>query len=145
MINRRELFKRFMATSIGMMASSKRILGNTLDPLFWDDEEDYVILYDTYAMALYMDGSLGPKTGIIKVDYILENEPITFSFWHGHSGKSHEFTLLPEHFDKLKMEQKVVLETTEVEGHQHRLFIDPTQPKWRVPGALPIKVPKKDA
>lgn len=132
-MNRRELFKRVFSLWVGVLLLPKNILA--------EDAEDYVILYDTYAMALYMDGGLGPKTGIIKVDYILENKPITFTFWHGHSGRNHEFTLLPEHFEELKAKRKIVIETTEVDGHTHRLFVDPTNPKWRVPGALPIQVP----
>lgn len=131
-----------MITSIGMLGVSKRLVGESWDLDTWEDAEDYVILYDTYAMALYMDGSLGPKTGIIKVDYVIENAPITLQFWHGHSGRNHEFTLLPEHFEKLRLEQRVYLETSEVEGHKHRLFIDPVAPQWRVPGAQPIKVPR---
>lgn len=112
---------------------------------FWDDEEldeDFVTLYDTYAMALYMDGGLGPKTGIIKVDYILENEAVKMQFWHGHGGRNHEFTVLPEHFAQLKELKKVTIQTTAVDGHTHKLFIDPVDPRWRVPGAQPVKVPK---
>jgi len=131
-----------MITSIGMIANSKRSLGQAIDWDLFEDSDAFVTMYDTYAVALYMDGSIGPKTGIIKVDYILDDQPITLPFWHGHSGEIHEFTLLPSHFQTLKEEQIVFLETSEIEGHKHRLFIDPTQIKWRVPGALPIKVPK---
>ncbi len=100
-----------------------------------------VILYDTYAMALYMDGGLGPKTGIIKVDYVLANQPLTLDFWHGHGGILHRYTVTPEHFSQLKKLKQVTLETTEVEDHTHKLFIDPNDPKWRVPGAQPVHVP----
>lgn len=100
-----------------------------------------VVLYDTYAMALYFDGGLGPKTGIVKVDYILKNQPVTLEFWHGHGGKSHFYTLTPDHFAELKRLKRVYVETTEVASHSHKLFIDPVDPKWRVPGAQPIPVP----
>ena len=100
-----------------------------------------VLWYDTYAMALYMDGGLGPKTGIIKAEYLLKNEPITMKFWHGHGGKDHAFTLLPEHFSALKAHKKILIKTTEVDGHTHNLFVDPNDPKWRVPGAVPVEIP----
>src|SRR5688500_20119118 len=61
-----------------------------------------VILYDCYAMALYMDGGLGPKTGIIKVEYLLKNETGTMEFWHGHGGKNHKYVLAPEPFAPVK-------------------------------------------
>ena len=57
------------------------------------DEPETVVMYDTHAIALYFDGTMGPKTGIIYVDYILDNVPVTLLFWHGHGGKRHEFTL----------------------------------------------------
>lgn len=113
-----------------------------------DDEERLVealgllrvTLYDTYAMALYFDGSLGPKTGVMKVDYVKKNEPVTLRFWHGHGGESHFFTLTPDHFSEVKKLKKVTIETTEVASHTHKLFIDPNHPKYRVPGALPVEV-----
>lgn len=101
----------------------------------------FVTLYDTYAMALYMDGSLGPKTGIIKVDYILANQIVPMEFWHGHGGRNHKFVLLPEHFAQLKRMERVYIETDIVQDHKHKLFIDPVDPRWRVPGAQPIQVP----
>lgn len=99
-----------------------------------------VVLYDTYAMALYFDGGLGPKTGIIKVDYILKNEPVPMTFWHGHGGKNHQFTLLPEHYIDFKAQKKTFIQTTIVDGHSHKLFVDFSDPKWRVPGAKPVPV-----
>ena len=104
-------------------------------------DEQTVILYDTYAMALYMDGGLGPKTGVIKVDYLLKNSEVTLEFWHGHGGKNHRFTLTQEHFIQFKQKKKVFVETTVVDSHKHKLFIDFSDAKWRVPGATPIPVP----
>lgn len=100
-----------------------------------------VILYDTNAMALYYDGSLGPKTGVIKVQYILDNVEVTLDFWHGHGGKQHQFTLTPKHYTDLKALKKVTIETSKVDGHTHTLFIDPNDKRYRVPGAKPIPVP----
>ncbi len=99
-----------------------------------------VVLYDTYAMALYFDGSLGPKTGIIKVDYVIEGMPLLMRFWHGHNGKNHEFTLEPSHYEDLKALKRVTIETTTVADHSHKLFIDPIDVRYRVPGAQPIEV-----
>ncbi|MEZ4752613.1 MAG: hypothetical protein R3B54_18845, partial [Bdellovibrionota bacterium] len=74
-------------------------------------------------------------------DYILANEPVNMQFWHGHGGKNHRFTLLPEHFEQLKQLKRVTLETDVVAGHSHKLFIDPTDVRYRVAGALPVEVP----
>ena len=100
-----------------------------------------VTMYDTNAVALYFDGDLGPKTGVIKVDYILANKSIDLQFWHGHGGMYHRFTVTPTHFAELKKLKKIYIETTEVESHSHKLFIDPVDPQWRVKGALPVEVP----
>lgn len=100
-----------------------------------------VTLYDTNAMALYFDGDLGPKTGIIKVDYVIKNEPVTLEFWHGHGGVNHKFTVTPDHFREMKKLKRIYLETSSVAGHTHRLFIDTKDPKWRVTGASPVEVP----
>lgn len=100
-----------------------------------------VTLYDTNAQALYYDGSYGPFTGIVRVSYVLANAPLTLDFWHGHGGHLHRWTLTQAHFAELKRLRRVTLETTEVEGHAHQLFVDPVGLRWRVPGAPPIAVP----
>ena len=105
------------------------------------DERPTVTLYDTYAMALYMDGGLGPKTGLIKVEYVVKGENVEMEFWHGHGGVSHRYTITQDHFRRLKKLEKVYIETTEVDDHTHKLFIDMKDPKWRVPGAKPVEVP----
>src|SRR5688572_30793222 len=66
-----------------------------------------VTLYDTYAVALYFDGTLGPKTGIIKVADVAAGKTLAMDFWHGHGGVLHRFTLTPDDFAKLKAKQKV--------------------------------------
>jgi hypothetical protein len=102
----------------------------------------FVIMYDTHAQALYFDGTYGPLTGICKVEYVLAGVPVTLDFWHGHGGVQHRYTLLPEHFAALVAGMKVTLTTTVVEDHQHELFIDPTDPDYRVEGAEPVPVPR---
>jgi len=54
-----------------------------------------VKMHDTYAQALYLDGSLGPLTGTIEVAYVLAGTTITLDFWHGHNGIMHRYTLQP--------------------------------------------------
>jgi hypothetical protein len=107
------------------------------------DDDDFVTLYDTHAQALYMDGTMGPTTGIVRVDYVLANVPVEMKFWHGHGGRDHFFTLTPDVFTQLKNLERAYLVTTEVDDHTHRLFIDPTNPRWRVQGAQPVKVPRQ--
>jgi len=99
-----------------------------------------VMMYDTNAQALYMDGTYGPLTGVIYVDYILANEELTLDFWHGHGGQIHKFMLKPEHFAALKRGERVTITTSEVDSHMHTLFIDPTDPFYRVAGADPVAV-----
>ena len=129
----------FGLVGCGKEGESEADLSRSAHGLFLPMSE--VILYDTYAQALYFDGGMGPKTGIVKVEYILKNEPVTIDFWHGHSGKIHKYTVTPEHFAELKKLKRVTLETTSVDSHKHKLFIDPVDPRWRVPGAQPIPVP----
>ncbi len=100
-----------------------------------------VILYDVYAMALYFDGGLGPRTGTIRVSDVAAAVTLPKDFWHGHGGQLHRFTVLPEHFTKLKRRERVMIQTTEVDGHSHMLFIDPVDPQWRVEGAQPQSIP----
>jgi hypothetical protein len=105
------------------------------------DATAFVVLYDTYAQALYLDGTYGPKTGIIRVVDIAAGSDKVYDFWHGHGGQLHRFTLTAVHFATLKQKKRVSVTTTIVDSHQHTLFVDPVDPMWRVPGAQPIKVP----
>ncbi|MBZ0233914.1 MAG: hypothetical protein K8M05_16420 [Deltaproteobacteria bacterium] len=100
-----------------------------------------VTLHDVYAMALYFDGGLGPRTGTIRVADVAAGVALPKDFWHGHGGQLHRYTVLPEHFAALKRRERVMLQTTEVEGHRHMLFIDPVDPQWRVEGAPPETIP----
>ena len=99
-----------------------------------------VLMHDTNAQALYLDGSFGPLTGNIKVTYVMAGTTITLEFWHGHGGTPHRFTIEPQHFEKLKKGEKVTLGTTTVDGHAHTLFIDPKDENYRVPGAPDVAV-----
>ena len=100
-----------------------------------------VTMHDTYAQALYLDGSKGPLTGTVRVTQVIASAAVTMDFWHGHSGVLHRFTLEPMHFAALKQGQRVTLGTTTVEGHAHTLFVDPTDEQYRVPGAPDVEVP----
>jgi hypothetical protein len=99
-----------------------------------------VLMHDTNAQALYLDGSLGPLTGNIKVTYVVAGTTLTLEFWHGHGGMPHRSTLEPQHFAKLKAGEKVTVGTTTVDGHAHTLFIDPKDENYRVPGAPDVPV-----
>ena len=94
-----------------------------------------VLMHDTYAQALYLDGSFGPLTGVIYVAYVMAGTTQTLDFWHGHGGVLHRFTIEPAHFADLKQGKRVTLGTTMVDGHAHTLFIDPVDERYRVPGA----------
>jgi hypothetical protein len=100
-----------------------------------------VTLYDMHAMALYLDGSLGPRTGIVRVADIAAGTEQPRDFWHGHGGQLHRFTITPAHFAALRRRERIMIETTEVDGHRHTLFVDPTDPQWRVEGATPQTIP----
>ncbi|HUQ08181.1 MAG TPA: hypothetical protein VM261_37060 [Kofleriaceae bacterium] len=100
-----------------------------------------VTLYDVYAMALYFDGGLGPRTGTIRVADVAAGITLPKDFWHGHGGQLHRFTVLPEHFAALKRRERVMIQTSEVDGHSHMLFVDPVDPQWRVEGAQPQTIP----
>ena len=99
-----------------------------------------ILMHDTNAQALYLDGSFGPLTGNIKVSYVVAGQTLTLDFWHGHGGTQHRFTLEPQHFAQLKAGQRVTLGTTTVDGHAHTLFIDPKDEHYRVPGAPDVPV-----
>lgn len=94
-----------------------------------------VTLHDTHAQALYFDGTYGPTTGIIRVADMVAGSELTLEFWHGHGGRNHAFTVQPSDFEALRRGERVTLITTEVDSHQHMLFIDPVDSRWRVAGA----------
>jgi len=102
---------------------------------------DYVLMHDTHAQSLYFDGGHGPLTGIIRVEQVVAGDAVELEFWHGHGGENHRFTVGPEHFEALKRGERVMLETTAVDSHTHRLFIDPTDERYRVEGAEDVRVP----
>lgn len=99
-----------------------------------------VLMHDTNAQALYLDGSYGPLTGVITVVAVVAGTTLTLDFWHGHNGVPHRFTLEPIHFEMLKHGEKVTLGTTTVDGHSHTLFIDPVDEAYRVSGAPDVPV-----
>lgn len=99
-----------------------------------------VAMHDTYAQALYLDGTYGPLTGVVEVAYVMAGAAITLEFWHGHGGVQHRFTITPEHFEALKRGERVTITTTTVDGHEHTLFIDPLDEDYRVPGAPDVDV-----
>jgi hypothetical protein len=101
---------------------------------------DVVTMHDTYAQALYFDGSYGPLTGIVTVAHAVAGQTLTMDFWHGHGGLQHRFTLEPMHFAALRRGERVTLETTIVDGHAHMLFVDPTDEAYRVRGAPDVEV-----
>jgi hypothetical protein len=101
---------------------------------------DVVKMHDTYAQALYFDGSNGPLTGIITVAHAVAGSTLTLEFWHGHGGVQHQFTLEPMHFAALRRRERVTLDTTVVDNHSHTLFVDPTDEMYRVPGAPDVDV-----
>jgi hypothetical protein len=100
-----------------------------------------VKMHDTYAQALYYDGTNGPLTGIITTAQIIVGVVLTMDFWHGHNGMQHRFTLGAPELDKLKKGERITVETTTVDGHAHTLFIDPKDEGYRVPGAPDVDVP----
>jgi hypothetical protein len=100
-----------------------------------------VQMHDTYAQALYFDGTKGPLTGTITVGHVIAGVTVTFDFWHGHGNMLHRYTLMPTHFDALKRGEKVTLTTTTVDGHEHNLFIDPRDEAYRVSNAPDVNVP----
>ena len=99
-----------------------------------------VKMHDTYAQALYLDGTYGPLTGVVEVAYVAAGAAITLDFWHGHGGQQHRFTLEADHFEALKQGQRVTVGTTTVDGHEHTLFVDPLDEDYRVPGAVDVDV-----
>lgn len=100
-----------------------------------------VNMHDTYAQALYLDGTNGPLTGVVEVAYVLAGTAITLDFWHGHGGVPHRFTIEPAHFEALTRGERVTIGTTTVDNHAHTLFVDPLDEDYRVPGAPDIEVP----
>lgn len=103
--------------------------------------QNVVAMHDTYAQALYLDGTLGPLTGIVTTAHVIAGVLITMDFWHGHGGVPHRFTLDPTHFDALKRGERITITTTTVEGHAHTLFVDPRDERYRVEGAIDVDVP----
>lgn len=102
--------------------------------------DDFVLVYDTYAQALYYDGTYGPLTGTITATAIAAADELTLDFWHGHGGVLHRFTVTHEHFLALQRGERVTIGTSIVEDHSHTLFIDPVDPAYRVPSAEPVRV-----
>ena len=99
-----------------------------------------VKMHDTEAQALYLDGSLGPLTGTIRVGVVMAGTAVTLDFWHGHGGVQHRFTLTPAMLDDLKQGKKITAGTTTVDNHAHTLFIDPKDERYRTPGAPDVMV-----
>ncbi len=140
-LNRRDFLKLAISSSATVLAVSNcgRAPSEDTHRLF-PEVAAASLYYDTYIMALYMDGTLGPKTGIVTVDMLTKRAEVKMKFWHGHGGVDHFFTISPTDFDDIKALKKVTLTTTPVQNHSHRLFIDMSDAKWRVPGAKGVRI-----
>ncbi|HUS27456.1 MAG TPA: hypothetical protein VMZ53_03075 [Kofleriaceae bacterium] len=103
--------------------------------------QNIIKLHDTYAQALYLDGTNGPLTGVITTAHVIAGSIVTMDFWHGHNGMQHRFTLTPQHFADLKHGKRITVGTTTVDGHAHTLFVDPKDEEYRVAGAPDVDVP----
>ena len=99
------------------------------------DDTQTVMMNDIQLIAMYMDGTQGPVTGVLKVSQILENKPTTHKHFDSHG---HTFTLTPEHYAKLKKGEQFKVETTEAESHTHLVLVSP---KNKVPGSVAVAVP----
>lgn len=110
--------------------------GSTVEPV---TSLEGVLIYDLYAMALYFDGTLGPKTGEILARDIIAAADKEYLFWHGHGGVQHQYRIQAADFEKIRSGLKVTLETDNVANHNHKFFIDPTQTKYRIPNREPIE------
>ena len=152
-MDRRQFLFTFLSSASGLLVASlsgcgkekteeaaQRLLG-VVETL---PQRKEITLYDTNAMALYFDGGLGPKTGVIKVQYVIDNQPVKLKFWHGHGGIDHQFTVTPDDFKTLKKLKRATVTTDIVEDHSHKLFIDPVDPRYRVAGAKPVVVIVED-
>jgi hypothetical protein len=137
------LTRRGFLKTAAAIIPSMAIAGKTDNLPYFDDAKDFIELYDMYIMAMYFDGTTGPKTGIIKAEDILAYKPVDYVFWHGHGGINHEFTFTLDAIDSLKQLKKTYLQTDIVANHSHKIFIDPTDIRYRVPGSKPIKFPKQ--
>lgn len=51
-----------------------------------------------------------------------------YTFWHGHDGMDHTFTVTAADFQKLQSGKDVMIYTSVVEGHRHALLISPSSP-----------------
>lgn len=128
------------AALLPALSSCGEVDANETAPAAASQDDGYVTLYDMHAIAVYFDGGFGPETGTVTVAMIDANVPVNFVFWHGHDGVNHQFDLMPDHFQSIRDLKKTWVETTTVDGHSHKLFIDPSDPRWRVPGAEPVRI-----
>lgn len=80
-------------------------------------------------------GFLG-NTGTLKAKQIAAGVQITLNYVQDPHG--HTFTLTAGHFKQLLRGEAVDVITTEAEGHDHRVHIDP---KNHAPGSTPLTIP----
>ena len=99
-----------------------------------------VELWNMYAVSLYFEGDEGPYTGDILVEDIIAGVDKEYTFWHGHGGVDHSYTVTAADFAKLKNKEKVTITTDSVGSHTHNLFIDPNEERLRIPGSEIVEV-----
>lgn len=140
-INRRHFIKTALLSTMGVLTGSSLAWDDTLNPdnTYYPvggelDQVKDLVLWAPFQAFLPGENDLtldspndGTRMGVLKAADILKGESMTLRYWHGHSGKYHQVTLTPEHFDSLKSNNPVVLTvpTTVLDGHFHVLVIDP--------------------
>src|SRR5262245_50937977 len=62
--------------------AEEQIAADASEPADAGECQTFVMMHDTNAQALYFDGTYGPLTGVVTVDYVRANVDVDLEFWH---------------------------------------------------------------
>ncbi len=133
-MNRRQFSSMITISGLGLVAMKLTGCGPSSQSNVRSTEEsgsDSSKLYSITVYDLIMEGHsnlgsgyLGPN-GTLKATTIAAGVAVTLNYIQDPHG--HKFDITPADFDRLKKGEKIEINTTMAQGHNHRVIIDPSK------------------
>lgn len=141
-LNRRQFSSIITLSSLGLLTIKLTGCGQSPNSQVRSDEPaDFTSLYAFTVYDIQMlgysnlSGGLLGKNGVLKATVIRDGKDITLPYIQ--DGDGHKFTLSAADLDQLKKGIKVSVNTTEANGHTHKVVLDP---KNRAPNAQSVEI-----
>lgn len=143
-LNRRQFSSIITLSSLGLVMIKLTGCGQSQTSDVRSNDGTPVTTPAFYAITVYDIQMLGysnlgsgllGKNGILKATMIRDSKEVTLPYVQ--DGDGHKFTISSADFEQLKKGVKVAIDTTEANGHTHKVVIDPSN---KAPNAESVEI-----